>query len=66
VATDISVDEEDTPSSLGYYEIPKTMAKNAETEFYREEKVVGFVSSSDINLLNQNQLLEVYQDRYFQ
>ena len=63
VPLDIAVSEEDTPSLLGYYEIPKTMAKNAETEFYREESVVGFVSSSDIRLFEK---LEVDENKYLQ
>ena len=37
------------PKSSNYYELPKTLIKNAETDFYKEESIVGYVSSADIN-----------------
>lgn len=60
---DSTINVGDSPSSLNYYEIPKTMAKNAETEFYRREDVVGFVSSSDIQMFDKLELCNKYYQK---
>lgn len=53
---------EDSPVSLGVYEIPKTMTKNSEVEFYREEEIAGYVSLAEIGTFTP---AYSYNDKYF-
>ena len=58
------VDQEtNNPSTLNLYEIPKTMTKNVETDFYREENIAGYVDSTEIAAFD-----EIYYEnnKYFQ
>lgn len=45
--------DQQNPNALNLYEIPKTMTKNAETDFYREENVAGYVESADIAIFDE-------------